>query len=451
MNMMNLHDSIVAISSGSGGAISVLRLSGKESLGILSKVWSSKKDPARHPRELIFGKISCFPSQDTAMAVFMSAPNSYTGEDIVEIHCHGGIISSMLMKKIVEAGARPAEPGEFTYRAFLNGKMDLTQAEAVCDLIGAQSEASAMLAARQLGASLGNRVRQIREPLVSLLAETEARLDFSEEDLLFPDIDIPKSLITNQICEIRRLISSAELGSIMRDGLLIVIAGMPNSGKSSVFNRLLGYERAIVTDIPGTTRDTVEEKILIGDIPAKLVDTAGIREADCIIENLGIERTMLSLSRANMILWVLDASEESRGQIDAMRDHLKGNIKAIAVWNKCDLLEDSKAVPEICIPSVRVSAKNGEGFQELIKSIDETAMSGIHSCDDEIAISMRHLCHFKSAAGALEKALDDFSSEAYETAASEIRNAVMELGKILGEHSQPDILGEIFGRFCIGK
>lgn len=306
-------DTICAPATAVGGAVALLRLSGPQSVAIASRLWRGRSSLAElAPRVLTLGQL-CQTSGEVidreCLAVRMPGPHSYTGEDVVELHCHGGVLCAQLaLRALLAAGCRLADPGEFSKRAFLNGRMDLTQAEAVADLIRAGSEAALQLANRQLDGNFGRRITKFYDDLLFLLSEIESRLDFPEEDLEWQSV--PR--LTEQLREIQqqleRSAASRRQGEILRGGIKLAIAGAPNVGKSSLLNAILGQERAIVSDIPGTTRDSIEVPVSIRGIPIHLIDTAGIRHGGDTIERIGIERTRKNLAVADLILWVMDAS-----------------------------------------------------------------------------------------------------------------------------------------------
>ena len=295
---MNTTDTIAAPASAVGGAVTVIRISGPEALTVLKKVWQGKNDPGKESnfRKMLLGNVK----GDPALAVFMPGPRSYTGDDVAEIHCHGGAAAAAnAVEALLSAGARSAEPGEFTFRAFVNGKLDLTQAEAVSDLISAGSNAALKLAERQLAGSLSEKLNGIYEKISALISECEARLDFPDEELDFDPQDAGK--IEDIRKHIKILLDSGRAGALIRDGIDVVLAGKPNAGKSSLFNLLAGSERAIVTPIPGTTRDTVESQIVLCDLPVKLTDTAGLRETPDPVEQLGVARSRRAIAAAKVV------------------------------------------------------------------------------------------------------------------------------------------------------
>ena len=427
-------DTITAICTGAGGAIAIVRLSGPESLQCASKTWATRaaKGLSReNARRMILGH-SSFDDGETVLAVYMPGPHSYTGEDVVEL--------------------RMAAPGEFTRRAFINGRMDLTQAEAVADLIASKSASALSLAERQASGVLGKAVKAIRESLLDALAEIESRLDFPEEDIPWrPAAELAKGIAS---CEEKaaKLLKSRLDGTVLREGVRLVIAGRPNVGKSSLLNALLGFDRAIVSATPGTTRDTIEESASLRGIPVRLTDTAGLRESHDEIESLGVERSRKSLSGAEAVLWLLDASSETPGEeVAHMRENLPKGLSAIAIWNKADLRKGDAPLPETEIPSVLVSATTGEGLQQLLDLFAKTVWGSESHAEPEMAVSARHSSLLEEAIPALADTRMEIEAEHWELAASSLRSAIRNLGEITGEDATLDVLDSIFSRFCIGK
>lgn len=459
---MKIHeDTIAAICTGAAGALTVIRISGPNSREIAVRVWKGRPIDGPSTRKMVLGRTS-IPSQEAAgipgepcLCVYMQAPRSYTGEDVVELQCHGGHFSpAQLLDAVLKAGARHADPGEFTKRAFLNGKLDLTQAEAVADLISAQTEQAFHLAERQLSGILGERLRSCREPLLHVLAESESRLDFPEEELNWEPADV----LCNTLISVRQILhtmlDSAAYGAIIREGVRVVIAGPPNVGKSSLMNRLLGYDRAIVTDIAGTTRDTLEESLSIHGIAIRLTDTAGLRDdAGDLVEGIGIKRSKSTLKQAEIVIWMLDASnpDSYQVQIDQMRSELPNQVSSIVCWNKIDLAEKPETLDSFGGNSVRLSLRTGEGVDDLADAIVRCVWHGQNPSESEYAVSARHASLIESAAQALEEACVELRRESWELGAVCLRAAIADLGTITGETASPDVLDEIFSRFCIGK
>lgn len=390
------------------------------------------------------------PAGETCIAVFMPGPHSYTGEDVVELQCHGGNFApERLLKALLANGARLADPGEFTRRAFLNGKMDLTQAEAVLDIIQARTADAVSLAERQLSGALGKKIHEVSKELPGVLAEIESRLDFPEEDLNWRTPEELIALIAPVMDKIRTLLAGGRAGAIIRNGVRLVIAGAPNVGKSSLLNRILGYDRAIVTDIPGTTRDTVEENAVIRGIHFRLTDTAGVRDdAADQVEAYGIERSRESLRSAEVVIWLYDLMQDHEAQLKEMNKLLTSSechAKIIHCWNKKDLAEKAGIYP------CEISAETGEGVETLYDALADAVFAESGDRETESAIAQRHEKLLKEALSQLEAAVPELYEEAWELAAVHVREAIYDLGTITGENAAPDVLDEIFSRFCIGK
>ena len=470
------NDTIAAICTGTGGAVGIIRISGPRALDTVRAVWRGRRMPgADFPRVMLYGHIvsgNDAGAGEPSLAVFMPGPHSFTGEDVAEIHCHGGSFAARrALRLVLQAGARLAQNGEFTRRAFLNGKLDLTQAEGILDLINAGSERAGLLAERQLNGAVGSRVREIRAEIVHLLSECESRLDFSEEDLEWMPPDVLCGKIRSLREQAANLALTARAGSLIRDGVSLVIAGPPNAGKSSLLNRMLGYDRAIVTPIPGTTRDTLEESVSIGGIRFRVTDTAGLREAGEAdpVEAMGMERSQQSLGAADIVLWLLDASASAGSfpsQFDAMeraRSAVRG--KFIPCWNKMD----GAALPADELDRIdvdagtntdekqtvfeHISARTGDGLDHLFRRLEETAWDGMPPSvqSGDAVVSERHAALLEQAAVHLDAACECVQAGSWELAGSSLRTAAELIGCITGETATPDILDEIFSRFCIGK
>ena len=446
---------IAAISTPFGeGAVALIRISGPGAVAIADRIFCGKCKPSEAaPRVQQFGRIHDDGGIiDEVLLTVFRAPASYTGEDLVEINCHGGIlVTRRILMLLLERGARSAGPGEFTQRAFLNGKMDLTQAEAVMDLIRARTSLALRAAAGQLEGRLGERIREIREMLLGILAHVEAFIDFPDEEI-DPDTGaaLLKKLGTAQT-GISALLDTADQGRILREGVRTVICGPPNVGKSSLLNRLLGYERAIVSETPGTTRDTIEEVISLRGIPLRLVDTAGLRESCDLIEREGMARTRRQVEQADLVLEIFDAAAAPPEQASAEADgEPPGTSATIAVLNKTDLGEhegwrDASAV--------RVSCKTGDGFDALADTIFARVMGGgVNTADVSVAINARHQACLKTAErfGVAARAAVAGNLSA-EFIAVEVRASLDAVGEVVGKIDAEEILGKIFSSFCIGK
>lgn len=446
-------DTICANATAPGGALTVLRLSGEAALPAALRLWqgSSAPDrPANH-RRLLMGSLhntdgSLIDPQ--CLLVYMPTPHSYTGEDVVELQCHGGsLITRLALEALHQSGARAALPGEFTRRAFLNGKLDLTQAEAVAELISAESSAALSAASRQLNGLLGERIGRIYSQLGVILAELESHLDFPEEELEWIPTDELAQQLRQASAEIMALWETRRTGEILRHGISMVIAGAPNAGKSSLLNRWLGRERAIVSDIPGTTRDTVEADFVLQGIPVHLIDTAGIRQSGDPIEQCGIRRTREAVEQADIVLWLRDCTNDTaEGQWPQWP--LRGTLIRIA--SKCDLLVQNAARTD----EIAVCALSGEGLDRLESAVTAAVLApaGLHSlAEATVTVNARHAALLKTAAEALDATCPLLCANEWELAAIPLRNAISACGEIIGKSPSPDILDTIFHRFCIGK
>ena len=432
-------DTIAAVATPSGrGGIGVVRISGPEVPEIAVRIVGQLPAP-RHATIARFRTADGEPI-DEGLALYFPAPSSYTGEAVLELQGHGGpIVMQALLGACLDAGARLAEPGEFTRRAYLEGKLDLAQAEAVADLIEAASREAARAALRSLAGEFSSAISEISRRLVELRALTEAMLDFPEEDL----DTVHRSDAATRLASIRglldELLSKSRGGSLLRTGIHVVLAGAPNVGKSSLLNRLAGEERAIVTPIPGTTRDALREPILIDGVPLTLVDTAGLREANDLVEELGIERTKRELAQADLVLLVQEAGAPAPPPPEAA-----ANVQRISVFNKIDLCPGFRA-PD---GAVAVSAKTGAGVEALRAAI--LAAAGWLSAGESVFLAReRHLRALEAARGHVAAAGAEVAR--WEVFAEELRLAHRALGAITGEYTADELLGEIFSRFCIGK
>jgi tRNA modification GTPase len=447
-------ETIAAIATPPGeGGVAVVRISGREALSVAEKIFSgpirSYKTHTAH-----FGKILNLQQDvvDEGLALVMLAPRSYTGEDTVEIHCHGGaLVSRRVLDAILQAGARAAQPGEFTFKAFINGKLDLAQAEAVQQLIGAKNDLALEMAEHQLQGKLSKQILSFQKELVEIAAILEAWVDFPEEDLEFASLDEIVEALTRILHRMQKLADTFEEGKVAQCGISLCLAGPPNVGKSSLMNALLGKERAIVTDIPGTTRDLLEEDLKLGRLHFRLIDTAGIRETQEVIEQEGIRRSKQSMQRADLILLVLDASRplclESTALLEAAPKH-----KTLLVWNKMDL--PSAASSCVDFPSVvSISAREGTGLDQLRTEIDRLIwQKGPPDKNEVIITSLRHNQALNQSIAALETLIAGLQKGiSPEFVSADMRKTLAELGTIIGTNITEDILSAIFSKFCIGK
>ena len=448
------------------GAVAIVRISGADALTIVDKVVSLKSGTVSEASgySIHFGSI---PDLDDVLVSVFRAPNSYTGEDSVEISIHSSeYIASTLMERLFEAGARAAEPGEFTRRAFLNGKMDLSQAEAVADIISSNAEASHRVAYSQLKGGFSKELSALREQLVELASLLELELDFSEEDVEFANRGRLQSLLDKIINHIEKLSGSFKIGNAIKKGGPVAIAGAANTGKSTLLNALLGEDRAIVSDIAGTTRDTIEETLTIGGILFRFVDTAGIRHTDETVERMGIDRTFEAIGRSEIVLGVLDSSL-GPGEILASAEQLsdaskKAGCRLIFVLNKADLGLNKNVIIENSIVSlvenkediISLSAKTGFGLDSLRNRLQSLIKARIGDPEATLVTNLRHYEALVDAASALRRARASLASSLpSDLVAEDLRSALSSLSAITtgGPITSTDILHTIFSRFCIGK
>jgi tRNA modification GTPase len=460
-----LDDTIAAIATPLGeGGLAVIRVSGPATLEVADKcfvpVGKLSAKPTLAPSHTIhFGHIVRNGSiVDEVLLSVMRAPRTFTREDVVEITCHGGLLPAKLVLDTVLAnGARLAEPGEFTRRAFLNGRLDLAQAEAVADVIQSRTEMALRAANEQLAGKLSQRINLLRDEMLKTLAHIEAHIDFPDEDISPDTRELLVARLEKGMALMDELLRTANEGQILRRGIRVGIIGQPNTGKSSLLNQLLGHDRAIVSPLPGTTRDTIEETANIRGVPVIFVDTAGLREAHDEIEAEGIRRSLDTLRKAELILHVFDISEPPT---DSEKKHSTEfeDKKRIYVYNKIDLTphpEHSRAPAAAPnnIPIVRVSCRNGEGIDSLKDAIKEAVWSGeIKSEMLQVMINSRHQEALSRARGAALRAVDALRGEqTLELVALDLRMAVNAVGEIVGKTATEDLLDQIFSQFCIGK
>lgn len=446
--MPALGDTIAALSTPPGrGGLGVIRISGPDALTISRKFLQLR--PVLEPRCAYLGRMCDAGGElvDEAVVTWYQAPKSYTGQDVVELSCHGSpVILAHALERAVAAGARLAEPGEFTLRAFLHGRMDLPQAEAVRDLIDSTTLYQAKVAASQQQGALSNRLVPVKQKLIDLVALMEAGIDFADDDVSVAPAEEIEFRIKTVLDEVRKLEQSFQWGKLVRDGFTLAIAGPPNAGKSSLFNALLGRERAIVTPIPGTTRDTVSETVAIHGIPVRLVDTAGIRETQDSIEMLGIERSYEAAADADVTLVVIDASLLSHAPAP-WQQRLGATGAQLRIANKCDL--EQARIPE---GYIAVSAKTGQGISDLREAVLHLLSPNGIGTEAGFVTSLRQRDLFSEAAQMLEKGLNAVHSGIpHEMILLDLYGALSPLDKVSGATTADDILGNIFSKFCIGK
>jgi tRNA modification GTPase len=453
---VHLDDTIVAIATPPGrGGIGVVRLSGPESKAIAERMLHLSGGRALEASRALFGELVEIESGeriDEVVATWFAAPHSYTTEEIVEISCHG---SPVVLRRVVEMaiaqGARLAEPGEFTQRAFLNGRLDLTQAEAVRDLIDAQTLYQAKVAARQLQGSLSRVLLPVKQKLIALIAKLEAGIDFAEDDVAVMPADQTLAALEEVSALLRALEASFAFGRLVHDGWTLAIVGRPNVGKSSLFNQLVERERAIVTALPGTTRDPVTETVVLGGIPVRLVDTAGIREALDEAEEIGVRKSMEALADADLVLVVLDASAELSGVDRELLADVAGRA-AIVVCNKVDLAESSEPISVANLPTLRTSAVTGEGIAGLRAEILRMVRGRASEDGGAMLTNLRQQCEIQSALGALAAAASSVQNAIPdEMVLLDLYHALHALDEMTGATTADDILNLIFSTFCIGK
>lgn len=460
-NIVTEYDTIAAISTPPGiGAISIVRLSGDEATQIANKIFKGKDLTKVPTHTMNYGHI-IDPENgeivDEVMVTVMRAPRTYTCEDIVEINTHGGIVvTNRVLELLLTNGARAAEPGEFTKRAFLNGRIDLTQAESIEDLIDAKSDRARKVAIDQLGGSLRREVRQLRDDIMDVMGKVEVNIDYPEYDEDQITLDLMKKTSIEVKKRIAKLLATAQDGAVLRDGLATALVGRPNVGKSSLLNQLLHQDKAIVTDVAGTTRDVLEEYVNVNGIPLKLIDTAGIRDTKDKVEKIGVERSRKAIVQADLVLLLIDASEpltdEDRELIKATDDKDR-----IVILNKIDLPQKttvadlSKLVdPDEILP---ISVLNNDGVDALKKRISDMFVQGIENSQNNLMItSVRQTALFKQASHSLDNVIASVDAGMpIDLVQIDFTNCWNELGEITGDSSPDEMVNELFSRFCLGK
>ena len=459
---MKEFDTIAAVATAVGeGSVSIIRVSGEEALKIAKKIFRGVRGKSIDdikPYTMRYGSIIDSETNekiDEVILSYMKGPKSFTAEDTIEINCHGGVIATKrVLDTVIKSGARLAEPGEFTKRAFLNGRIDLSQAEAVMDIINSKTEVSMKSALVQSEGKLSKEINELRNKLLEIIAHIEATVDYPEDDLEEVTSEKTELDVKLVINEVNKLIESAEAGKIIRDGLSTVIVGKPNVGKSSLLNVLTRGNRAIVTDIPGTTRDIIEEYISLDGIPIRIIDTAGIRETENVVEKIGVERSKEKIEEADLVILMLDASREIAEEDIEIIKYIK-NKKYIVLLNKQDLpnainQNDLQELnQEYIIP---ISTKDELGIDEIKNAIKELFFKGKINSSEVMVTNIRHKEALYRAKECLESTLGALKDTmAIDLASIDIRNAWSALGQINGETVEEDLIDKIFSEFCLGK
>ena len=474
---MKLNDTIVALATPSGaGAIAIIRVSGPEALNIVAPLFKakSKKDLAKQPTHTIhLGNVMDGERTiDEVLASVFRAPKSYTGEETVELSCHGSpYIQQEIMQLLIRKGCRSAEAGEFTLRAFLNAKMDLSQAEAVADLINSENAASHQMAMQQMRGGFSNEIQKLREELLNFASLIELELDFAEEDVEFANRDQFKELVSKIQTVLKRLIDSFATGNVLKNGIPVAIVGEPNVGKSTLLNALLNEERAIVSEIAGTTRDTIEDEMSIGGVGFRFIDTAGIRETKDLVESIGIKKTFEKISQAQVVVYLVDSSQiavnrerlqEVRIEIEKIKNKFPQKPLLI-IANKTDRLAEEEVqnlkakLEDISSHAERaqfllLSAKTNVGVEELKERLLKFVNTGALRNSDTIVTNSRHYAALLKALEEINKVEDGLNADlSGDLLAIDIRQALQHFGEITGEITNDDLLGNIFANFCIGK
>lgn len=447
------HDTIVAPATAAGGAIAVIRISGGEAFAVCDRIFRGRRPLAEADGYTVhYGTVAEGDRViDDVLAAVFRAPHSYTGENSVEISCHGSsYIVSEILRLLIAAGGRMAQPGEFTIRAYLAGKLDLSQAEAVADMIASSSRAAHALASTQMRGGYSEELESLREKLLNLTSLLELELDFSEEDVEFADRTALRATMQRIAAEIDRLRSSFALGNAIREGVAVAIAGAPNVGKSTLLNRLLNEERAMVSEIAGTTRDVIEECANIGGVLFRFLDTAGIRPTDDRLEQMGIQRTMSSIERAQIVIYMTDAARLAAGAPVAPEFPLRADQKLLVLVNKTDTAPDSP-LPE---GTIGISARNGDGIDRLRRILRSFVDTEALYHGDAIVSNNRHYEALTAAGDALRRALDGLGSGLQtDLLSEEIRQVIHHVGSVTGRNAlaSEEVLKHIFSKHCIGK
>lgn len=450
-------DTIVALAtpSGANGAIAVIRVSGQQAIKITNAIFKGKDLCQQASHTIHFGTIRDGEEIiDEVLVSLFVAPNSYTKENSVEISTHNSkYIIERVIHLLIKQGARAARAGEFTLRAFLNGGMDLSQAEAVADLIASNSAASHQIAMQQMRGGFSNQLKSLREDLIHFASLIELELDFSEEDVEFANREQLKNLINKIKVIVQKLILSFEQGNVLKNGVPVVIAGKPNVGKSTLLNAFLNEERAIVSDIAGTTRDTIEDEINIHGVTFRFIDTAGIRETADIIEAKGVERTRAKMKQARLIIYLFDPLQDKVDEVQSQLQEIQNlQIPFLTIINKADLLSDQQKDEYASLNPLYISAKEQIGVEELKEELINRVQLGNLNTDDVMVTNIRHVEALQKTSDSLERVLFGIDNPVTsDFLAMDIRQALYHLGEITGSVSTDDLLDNIFSKFCIGK
>ncbi len=450
-------DTIVALatSSGTNGAIAVIRVSGQNAIKITNEIFKGKNLLQQASHTIHFGTIRDGEEIiDEVLVSLFVAPNSYTRENSVEISTHNSkYIIERVVNLLIKKGARAARPGEYTLRAFLNGGMDLSQAEAVADLIASNSAASHQVAMQQMRGGFSNQLKSLREDLIHFASLIELELDFSEEDVEFANRDQLKNLINKIQVIVQKLVQSFEQGNVLKNGVPVVIAGKPNVGKSTLLNAFLNEERAIVSDIAGTTRDTIEDEINIHGVTFRFIDTAGIRETADVIEAKGVERTREKMKQARLIIYLFDPTQDKVEEVQAQLPEIERlQIPFVTIINKSDLLSEAQKEVYNVLNPLYISAKEQIGVEELKDELINRVHLGNLNTDDVMVTNIRHVEALQKTADSLERVIYGIDNPVTsDFLAMDIRQALYHLGEITGSVSTDDLLDNIFSKFCIGK
>ena len=456
-------DTITALVTAVGeSSVGIIRISGPEATNIANKIYKGKTDFLTAESHTVhYGYVYDYKQDkkvDEAIFLLMRGPRSFTGEDVVEVQCHGGmVVLKQVLQLILLSGARLAEQGEFSKRAFLNGRLDLAQAESIMDIVQAKTERGVDLALSQLQGSLSGMVKELRADLLELVAFIQADIDYPDDDIERLTPDEFQSRVANLKEQIASVLENAQKGKMIRDGLRVVIAGKPNVGKSSLLNALLGHERAIVTDIPGTTRDVIEEYINLNGIPLKIVDTAGIRETDNVVEQIGVDKAQQFVKNADLVLYVVDAVQGLTDEDREMLAEIK-NQHVIYLMNKSDVGITDEARIDFAnaiggAPVLEISAREKLGLDQLEQSIMDLFFSGTLEVQNDIMVTnVRHIQILEESAAHMEGFLTGLSlGMSVDFLVIDLQNAWEKLGKITGETVEEDLLDQIFSKFCLGK